>query len=53
MCWDQRREEMVVGGGEPRFLRVWDAEKELKLQDIPTGADAPITTISIDPAGKA
>ncbi|KAL1130821.1 hypothetical protein AAG570_012062, partial [Ranatra chinensis] len=50
MAWDQLRQELIVGG-DSRNLKVWDADKELKVCDIPTGADSCITCISLDPSG--
>jgi len=50
MSWDQRRQSFIVGG-EARFLRIWDAEKELKVYDIPTGADACVTSVALDSNG--
>ncbi|XP_073974210.1 regulatory associated protein of MTOR complex 1 isoform X2 [Rhodnius prolixus] len=49
MAWDQVRQTMIVGG-DNRVLRIWDAETELLLQDIPTDADSCVTCISLDPA---
>ncbi|XP_024080939.1 regulatory-associated protein of mTOR isoform X2 [Cimex lectularius] len=48
--WDQTRLNFIIGG-DSRSLKIWDANAELSLSDIPTGADAPVTSISIDPSG--
>uniref|UniRef100_A0A6M2DI61 Putative guanine nucleotide binding protein mip1 n=1 Tax=Xenopsylla cheopis TaxID=163159 RepID=A0A6M2DI61_XENCH len=45
MCWEQSTQTIVMAG-DTRVLRVWDTEHELKLQDIPTGADCSVTTIT-------
>ncbi|XP_046991838.1 regulatory-associated protein of mTOR isoform X1 [Schistocerca americana] len=45
--WEQKSQQLVVTG-DARVIRLWDAESELKVQDIPTGADCCITSISSD-----
>jgi regulator-associated protein of mTOR len=50
MSWEQRRQNVVVTG-DVRIIRIWDAESELKVQDIPTGADCCVTSISTDISG--
>ncbi|PSN48417.1 Regulatory-associated protein of mTOR [Blattella germanica] len=47
MSWEQRSQNVVVTG-DVRIIRIWDAESELKVQDIPTGADCCVTSISTD-----
>lgn len=37
--------------GDVRIVRLWDAETELKKQDIPTGADCCATCIDVDGVG--
>ncbi len=37
--------------GDVRIVRLWDAETELKKQDIPTGADCCTTCIDVDGTG--
>jgi regulator-associated protein of mTOR len=50
MSWEQRAQNVVVTG-DVRIIRMWDAESELKVQDIPTGADCCVTSISTDISG--
>lgn len=50
MSWEQRTQNVVVTG-DVRIIRMWDAESELKVQDIPTGADCCVTSISTDISG--
>lgn len=47
MCWEQKAQQLVVTG-DARIIRIWDAESELKVTDIPTGADNCVTSISSD-----
>ncbi|XP_069683368.1 regulatory-associated protein of mTOR [Periplaneta americana] len=47
MSWEQRTQNVVVSG-DVRIIRIWDAESELKVQDIPTGADCCVTSICTD-----
>lgn len=44
-AWHQSTQTIFVGG-ESKILRLWDAEKELKVQDIPSGSDFPVSHIS-------
>jgi regulator-associated protein of mTOR len=50
MSWEQRTQNLVVTG-DVRIIRLWDAESELKVQDIPTGADCCVSSISTDISG--
>lgn len=50
MSWEQRAQNVIVTG-DVRIIRIWDAESELKVQDIPTGADCCVTSISTDVSG--
>jgi hypothetical protein len=50
VLWEQRTQNVVVTG-DVRVIRIWDAESELKVQDIPTGADCCVTSISTDISG--
>nr|CAD7603780.1 unnamed protein product [Timema genevievae] len=45
--WDQRSQRLVVSG-DVRVIRLWDADTELKIQDIPTGAECCVTSIATD-----
>ncbi|GLG94261.1 Regulatory-associated protein of mTOR [Gryllus bimaculatus] len=47
MSWEQNAQQLVVTG-DARIIRIWDAESELKVVDIPTGADNCVTSISTD-----
>lgn len=47
-AWHQSTQTIFVGG-ESKLLRLWDAEKELRVQDISTGSDFPISHISCAP----
>uniref|UniRef100_A0A0A9WPK3 Regulatory-associated protein of mTOR n=2 Tax=Lygus hesperus TaxID=30085 RepID=A0A0A9WPK3_LYGHE len=50
LAWDQNKMNFIVGG-DSRTLKIWDANTELALEDIPTGADFAVTCISLDPTG--
>ncbi|GIY50119.1 regulatory-associated protein of mTOR [Caerostris extrusa] len=43
--WEQHASQ-ILASGDVRHIRVWDAEKEMKIQDIPTGADSCITCLT-------
>ncbi|KAJ9585619.1 hypothetical protein L9F63_002589, partial [Diploptera punctata] len=47
MSWEQKSQNVIVAG-DVRIIRIWDAESELKVQDIPTGADCCVTSLSSD-----
>lgn len=36
-AWEQKSLTIAVGGGECKFVRLWDANQELKVADIATG----------------
>lgn len=46
--WHQSTQTIFVGG-ESKLIRLWDAEKELKVQDIHTSSDFPVSHISCAP----
>ncbi|XP_052263117.1 regulatory-associated protein of mTOR-like isoform X2 [Dreissena polymorpha] len=50
--WEQNTGSLLASG-DVRFIRVWDVEKELKVQDIPTGADSCVTCLASDMAGRS
>lgn len=50
MAWDQRTQTLVAGG-DARIVRLWDAETELKVNDISTGTDAWVTSLTVDSDG--
>lgn len=45
-AWQQSTEQLVVGGGSCRFLRLWDVNRELKLGDISIGAETSVRVIA-------
>lgn len=47
-AWHQSTQTIIVGG-ESKIIRLWDAERELKIQDIITGSDFPVSHISCAP----
>lgn len=47
-AWHQST-QTIFAGGESKLLRLWDAERELKIQEIPTGSDFPVSHISCAP----
>lgn len=49
-AWHQKSETIIVGG-ESKILRLWDAEKELKMLDIQTGSEFVVSHISCAPNG--
>ncbi|GJQ81856.1 hypothetical protein Trydic_g9883 [Trypoxylus dichotomus] len=44
LAWEQWT-QAVISTGDTRVLRFWDAEKEMKAYDIPTGADCSVTCL--------
>ncbi|XP_018566383.1 regulatory-associated protein of mTOR isoform X2 [Anoplophora glabripennis] len=44
MTWEQWTQTLITSG-DTRVLRFWDADKELKAFDIPTGTDSSVTCI--------
>lgn len=48
--WEQKSLTLAVTG-DARIVRLWDAETELKKQDISTGADCCTTCIDFDDTG--
>lgn len=47
-AWHQSTQTIFVGG-DSKVIRLWDAERELKVQDIPTGLDYSVSHISCAP----
>ncbi|CAG0896489.1 unnamed protein product [Cyprideis torosa] len=45
MNWCQDTQQLCVSG-DVRLIRVWDCNRETKLQDIPTGSEGYVTTLS-------
>eukprot|EP00058_Branchiostoma_floridae_P018111 XP_002603600.1 hypothetical protein BRAFLDRAFT_126916 [Branchiostoma floridae] len=50
--WEQES-GMLLASGDVRIIRVWDTQKEKKLQDIPTGADSCVTSLVSDSVGRS
>lgn len=50
MAWEQWT-QTVITSGDVRYIRLWDAERELKSMDIPTGADCSVSCIDSTYAG--
>lgn len=44
LSWEQWT-QTIVTSGDTRVIRLWDAERELRSADIPTGADVPVTCL--------
>lgn len=44
LAWEQWT-QTVITSGETRVIRLWDAERELRSFDIPTGADCSVTCL--------
>uniref|UniRef100_A0A8C5C364 Regulatory associated protein of MTOR complex 1 n=1 Tax=Gadus morhua TaxID=8049 RepID=A0A8C5C364_GADMO len=45
--WEQDT-GLLMTSGDVRVIRIWDTEREMKVQDIPTGADSCVTSLSCD-----
>ncbi|XP_065066347.1 regulatory-associated protein of mTOR-like [Rhopilema esculentum] len=50
--WEQQSGTLLASG-DVRLIRVWDTHREMKLQDIPTGADSCVTSIACDSVGRS
>uniref|UniRef100_A0A8D0CEE3 Regulatory-associated protein of mTOR n=1 Tax=Scleropages formosus TaxID=113540 RepID=A0A8D0CEE3_SCLFO len=46
--WEQET-GLLMTSGDVRVIRIWDTDREMKVQDIPTGADSCVTSLSCDP----
>jgi len=49
-AWSQPELTLAVGGGDSRYIRLWDASKELRKADLMTGTDAALTSLSFGPS---
>lgn len=49
MVWQQNSQQLVVAGDTSK-IRFWDAEKELKVNDLHSGTESCVTCISSDPS---
>ncbi|XP_072414859.1 regulatory-associated protein of mTOR [Chiloscyllium punctatum] len=45
--WEQET-GLLMTSGDVRIIRIWDTDRETKVQDIPTGADSCVTSLSCD-----
>ncbi|XP_006869581.1 PREDICTED: regulatory-associated protein of mTOR isoform X2 [Chrysochloris asiatica] len=45
--WEQET-GLLMSSGDVRIIRIWDTDREVKVQDIPTGADSCVTSLSCD-----
>ena len=52
MDWEQHS-GMLLASGDVRSIRVWDTEREMKVQDMPTGADSCVTSLTVNGAGRS
>ncbi|KAL1512534.1 hypothetical protein ABEB36_002115 [Hypothenemus hampei] len=50
LSWEQYTQTLVTSG-DSRVLRLWDAVKELRVYDIPTGTDASVTCLDCSYSG--
>jgi len=46
LCWDQQSQR-ILAGGDHKFVRLWDANKEMKVRDILIDTDS-VTSLSTD-----
>ncbi|KAF8782229.1 regulatory-associated protein of mTOR-like isoform X2 [Argiope bruennichi] len=46
--WEQHASQLLASG-DVRHIRIWDSEKEMKVQDLPTGADSCVTCLTSSP----
>ncbi|CAI9740062.1 regulatory-associated protein of mTOR-like isoform X1 [Octopus vulgaris] len=52
VSWDQNTETLFTTG-DARIIRIWDIHREMKTQDLLTGADSCVTSITSDPSNMA
>ncbi|XP_078510231.1 regulatory-associated protein of mTOR isoform X1 [Lissotriton helveticus] len=45
--WEQQT-GLLMTSGDVRIIRIWDTDRETKVQDIPTGADSCVTSLASD-----
>uniref|UniRef100_A0A8D8PEE5 Regulatory-associated protein of mTOR n=1 Tax=Culex pipiens TaxID=7175 RepID=A0A8D8PEE5_CULPI len=50
MAWHQKT-QTIMAAGEAKYVRLWDAEREMKVCDIPSGTDTTIIKLSCAPNG--
>lgn len=49
-AWSQPDLTLAVGGGDSRYIRLWDAAQELRKSDLATGTDATLTRLTFGPS---
>lgn len=52
ISWEQETGNLLASG-DVRFIRVWDTQREMRMQDIPTGADSCVTSLACDSVGRS
>lgn len=52
VSWEQQTGTLLASG-DVRFIRVWDTHREMRMQDIPTGADSCVTSLACDSVGRS
>uniref|UniRef100_A0A182IJQ6 Raptor N-terminal CASPase-like domain-containing protein n=1 Tax=Anopheles atroparvus TaxID=41427 RepID=A0A182IJQ6_ANOAO len=50
LAWHQRS-QTIVAAGEAKYIRMWDAEREMRICDIPSGSDTAVLKLSCAPNG--
>ncbi|XP_052865400.1 regulatory-associated protein of mTOR [Anopheles cruzii] len=50
LAWHQRS-QTIVAAGEAKYVRLWDAEREMRICDMPSGSDTSIRKLSCAPNG--
>lgn len=51
MEWQQPTSSIYISGAH-RFIRLYDANKELQIQDIMTGSESAVTSLCTDPIAR-
>lgn len=50
LAWHQRT-QTIMAAGEAKYIRLWDAEREMRICDIPSGSDTAVLKLSCAPNG--
>uniref|UniRef100_A0A182QVZ5 Raptor N-terminal CASPase-like domain-containing protein n=1 Tax=Anopheles farauti TaxID=69004 RepID=A0A182QVZ5_9DIPT len=50
LAWHQRS-QTIMAAGEAKYIRLWDAEREMRICDIPSGSDTAVLKLSCAPNG--
>ncbi|XP_052896200.1 regulatory-associated protein of mTOR [Anopheles moucheti] len=50
LAWHQRS-QTIMAAGEAKYIRLWDAEREMRICDIPSGSDTAVLKMSCAPNG--